>query len=72
MTQLVAVHQARTLWALQRSSEGLALTAHALPVLRTAMGSDAPTLKAVERLHTELSAPDAPTPATARQITLLL
>jgi len=72
MTQLVAVHQARALWALQRSAEGLALIDHALPVLRTAMGSDAPALHAVEQLRAALAAPDAPSPATASQITLLL
>ncbi|MBP6677154.1 MAG: hypothetical protein KA185_17875, partial [Vitreoscilla sp.] len=72
MTQLVAVHQARTLWALQRGAEGLVLIDHALPVLRTAMGNDAPTLKAVEQLRAELAAPEAPTPATASQVTLLL
>jgi hypothetical protein len=72
MTQLVAVHQARTLWALQRSAEGLALLDHALPVLRTAMGNEAPTLKAVEQLRAELAAPDAPSPATAGQISLWL
>jgi len=55
-TQLASIVRARPLWALQRHQEAVALIDHALPVLRGAMGAQAPTFVRILTLRAELAA----------------
>ena len=51
VAQWVSMTRVRPLWALQRPREALALMDRALPILREAMGPDAPTLLKLEALR---------------------
>lgn len=64
-TQLVSVHRARVLWALRRGDEALALLDHALPLLREALGADAPAFARLTTLRAELAAGPPDTAAQA-------
>ena len=54
-TKLFSILRARPLWALQRQQEALALLDSALPVLREAMGAQAPTFAKIQTLREELA-----------------
>ena len=70
--QLVSISRARPLWALQRQPEALALIDHALPILREAMGTTAPTIVKFEALRAALATGRRWTPADLRQVELFM
>jgi eukaryotic-like serine/threonine-protein kinase len=70
LTQIISVQRARPLWATHRREEALALIDHALPILRRAMGADAPTFVQVQALREELASTQADTPQLARKVDL--
>jgi tetratricopeptide (TPR) repeat protein len=72
LTQLVSVHRARSLWALGRGAEALALIDQALPILRPALGVEAPTLVRIEALRAELASTEPGAPAVKRSVELFL
>jgi eukaryotic-like serine/threonine-protein kinase len=72
VTQLVSINRVRPLWALQRHQEALALIDHAVPVLREAMGAQAPTLVRLEGLRAELATAGSGTPQDLRKTELFL
>lgn len=55
-TQLFSISRIRPLWALQRQPEAVALIDQALPILREAMGEQAPTVVNILKLRAELAA----------------
>jgi tetratricopeptide (TPR) repeat protein len=71
-TQLLSVHRARALWATHRGAEALALIDHALPILRAALGDDAPTLMKIRALRSELAGNQPSSPEATRKVELFL
>jgi eukaryotic-like serine/threonine-protein kinase len=66
-SHLVSINRVRPLWALQRQTEAMTLIDQALPVLREAMGGQAPTLQRLEALRVQLTrAPQGSSPAPGR------
>jgi len=72
ITQLVCITRARPLWALQRGSEALALLDRALPIVRQAMGAQAPMLARMQALRDELASPKPVPPERYRRVDLFL
>jgi tetratricopeptide (TPR) repeat protein len=52
---LVAVHQARSLWATQQTPQAIVLLDHALPLLKDALGAQTPTFVQLRALRDELT-----------------
>lgn len=71
-TQLVSVHRARALWAVQRREEALAVIDQALPILNQALGGNAPVIARIQALRVELAAKEAALPETRRRVQLFL
>ncbi len=55
LAQLISIHRARSLWAMHRKAEALALLDHALPIIRAAMAEDAPMFRKAQALREELA-----------------
>jgi tetratricopeptide (TPR) repeat protein len=53
--QLLSITRVRPLWALQRQQEALTLIDHALPILREALGEQAPMLARIRALRNALA-----------------
>jgi hypothetical protein len=71
-TQLLSVHRARALWATHRGAEALALIDRALPILRAALGDDAPTLMKIRALRSELAGSEPGSAEATRKVELFL
>jgi tetratricopeptide (TPR) repeat protein len=69
---LFSVHQARALWATQRREQALELLNQALPLLRDALGSKAPTLLQLQALHNEITQSPTMDPRTAYKVDFFL
>lgn len=67
-TLLESVNQARTLWAMDRTPEALALLDHALPVVGPALGIDSPSYLRMVKLHKLLIHSPAPDSRMAKLV----
>jgi hypothetical protein len=72
LTVLMSANQARSLWATHRADEALALLDRAIPILRPALGADAPTFVHLLALRGELASTPTPNPRTARKVDFFL
>jgi len=72
MTQLVSVHRARALWALNRPTEALQVLDRAIPILEKAMGADAPTVVRLAALEKELAATKPGAVPATRKVDLFM
>ena len=70
-TQLAAARHARVLWATSQRDKALLLLDHAIPILREAMGTDAPKFRKIEALREEIAS-TLPNAETARKVDVLL
>ena len=69
-TLLTSVNQVRTLWALGRTPEAVALLDHALPVLGPALGSDSPSYLRMVQLRELMTRTPKPDPKEAKAVDL--
>jgi len=70
-TQLAAVRHARVLWATNQRDKALPLLDRAIPILREAMGIDAPKFRKIQALREEVAS-TLPNAETARKVDVLL
>jgi len=69
-TLLAGAYQARSLWALGRTPEAIALLDHALPVLGPALGADSPSYLRMVKLRELMAHSPAPDSRTAKVVDL--
>jgi tetratricopeptide (TPR) repeat protein len=72
ITLLVTANQVRSLWAVQRSGEALALLDHAMPVLQDALGYQAPTFLKLRALRDTVARTPIPDSPAARKVDFFL
>ena len=72
LARLFSIHRARALWALGRGDEAVALIDGALPVLRDAMGEQAPSIRRIEALRADLAATSPDTPEAMRRVAVFI
>ena len=71
-TQLFSISRVRPLWALQRQPEAVALIDQALPILREAMGEQAPSFINILQMRAELVAANSGTVPSMQQFEILM